>query len=86
MIAAAIESILKSLLKEAFIAMASEVRGSTFCSTRSMIRSEEEKSMMTKNTTKILCTSLMRLRDWDPPAPRGAGNKNSAGRRKMEPQ
>jgi hypothetical protein len=86
MIAAVTESMVKALLKELLNAIGSDVRGRTFCSTRSMIRSTEEKKHTTKMTVMILCSFLMRARELNPPAPRGAGKRNSTGLWKIDAQ
>jgi hypothetical protein len=86
MIAAVTESIVKSLLKEVLNAIGSEACERTFCSTRSMIRRTEEKKHITKITMMLLCSFLIRERELKPPAPLGAGNKNSAGLLKMDAQ
>ena len=82
MIAAVTVSIVKSLSKEALNAMGSEVRGSKFCSTRSMIRRKEEEKVKTKITTAMLCSSFERLRELKPPAAWGAGKWDSTGHAK----
>ena len=69
MIAAVTESMVKSLLKEILNAIGSDVCGRTFCSTRSMIRSTDEKKHTAQITVMILCSFLMRARELKPPAP-----------------
>jgi hypothetical protein len=69
MIAAVTESMVKLLLKDVLNTVGSDVRGRTFCSTRSMIRRTDEKKHAMQMTVMILCSFLMHARELKLPAP-----------------